>query len=510
MLTFLSHKLKFILIFVLVIIGISFVFFGDWSGGAGGPTFAAKIKGQPIALTEYQNSLRASRVAYTLGTGQIPGTSEDFTRALSQQAWTRLMVLSEARAAGLTISPQDLQDAVRKQPLFQDPKTQTFSPETFKRFQDFVLTPQGITLERFLEMMREQLVMDIWLASLQDTAVVQPTEAVNTFRKLYGPVTLDYVRITPASVIGTLQPDEDTLKAFYEKRTERFSLPEQRKVDYVLFKTPANIASQPAEAQAKIRRELGEKAFQFTEPFYTALENGAPLPDFTAQAKAAGLEVVTSPYFARNGFLFSGPTGSSLAQIAFTLTNEKPVSDYIQTAEGFAVLRLKEIQPTAVQPYESVKNEVRKVYLENETQARLQAASENVVLKIRSELAAGKNFAQAAAAAGQKSATLPVFVTATPDAKSPPNPLQNTARFRSMQLEPGQVSDPFPQEADVVILHLAARGEPDAAKQGEILPRIQEQLLQQRRGQVRDEYLTALGKQKGTVLPANLFAQEAN
>lgn len=512
MLTFLSQKLKFILVIILAIIGISFVFFGDWSGsGRGrGPAFSAKIQGHPISLTDFQHSIRASRIAYTLGTGQIPGSGNEVSRAIAQQAWTRLLLLAEIHGAGLTASPADVQEAIRKHPIFQDPAKKAFSPEYFKRFQDYVLTPQGVTLDRFFEIMRDQLLIEAWLGGLQDSAVIQVAEAEEAFRNLYGPVTMDYIQITPASVAGKIQPDDTALRGFYDKRTDRFALPEQRKVDYILIKLPANASSLPADAQTKIRRELGEKAYQFTEPFYTALENGKPAPDFVTQAKAAGLEVQTSPYFTRDGFVFSGPTGTSLAQMAFTLTPERPVSDYVQVAEGYAILHLREVQPPSVRPFETVKEEVRKAYIESETNIRLQAASDNIALNIRKDLAAGKTFAQAAAAAGQKPASLPTFVVAAQDAKGATHPLLNTARFRSMQLKPGQLSQPFPHEGNIVLLHLVSRGEPDASKQAEVLPRLKEQLLQQRRGQIREEYLTGLGERKGTTIPANLLAEGAN
>jgi|GEM_PF-437154 len=512
MLTFLSQKFKFILVIVLAIIGVSFVFFGDWSGrGRGrGPVFAAKIEGRSVSLTDFQHSIRASRIAYTMGTGQVPGSGNDISRAISQQAWTRLLLLAEIHQAGLTASPADVQDAIRKHPIFQDPVKKTFSPEYFKRFQDYVLTPQGVTLDRFFEIMRDQILIEAWLGGLQDAAVIQVAEAEEAFRNLYGPVTMDYIQITPASVIGKIQPDDQTLRSFYDKRTDRFSLPEQRKVDYILLKLPANVSTLPADAQAKVRRELGEKAYQFTEPFYTALETGKPAPDFAAQAKAAGLELQSSPYFARDGFVFSGPTGTALAQMAFTLTPERPVSDYVQVAEGYAILHLREIQPPSVRPFETVKEEVRKAYIESESNIRLQAASENIALNIRKDLDAGKTFTQAAAAAGQKVLPLPTFVVAAQDAKGATNPLLNTARFRSMQLKPGQLSQPFPQEGNIVLLHLVSRGEPDATKQAEVLPRLKEQLLQQRRGQLREEYLTGLGERKGTTIPANLLAEGAN
>ncbi|MDX6765403.1 MAG: peptidyl-prolyl cis-trans isomerase [Candidatus Methylacidiphilales bacterium] len=507
MLTFLSQKLKFILVFVLVIIAVSFVFFGNWSGNGrrGGATFAAKIKGRPVNLTEYQNAIRASRIAYTLSTGRIPGSGDEAGREISQQAWLRLLLLEEIHQAGLAIKPEEVQLNIRNSPLFQDPEKKTFSPENFKKFQDFVLNPQGVGLERFFEIMREQVLIETWMQSLQDTVVVPPSEADAAFKNYFAPVNMEYLQLSPESLAGKIETNDGILRAFYEKHSDRFALPEQRKVEYVLFKLPPAPKDQSADETAKTRRALGEKAYQFTEPFYNAMESNAPLPDFAAQAKGAGLEVQTSPYFAKEGFVIPGPSGTSLAQLAFTLTPAKPVSDYVQINEGFAVLRLKEVQPPTLRPFDSVKDDVRKAFLENETNLRAQAAIESLTAKLKQELAAGKTFAQAAAAAGQSPAKLPAFVVASPDPKSAQTALLNAARYRSIQLQPGQISDPTPLEGKVVIFHLASRGEPDAAKRAEALPRVTAELAQENSRRARDLYFASLIEAKGTQFPGNLF-----
>lgn len=507
MITFLSEKLKFLLVIILVVIAVSFVFFDRYFIGDGsrGPGAGAKIAGQPVHLVEIQQAIRAERLGYTLATGQIPPSSSEADQQFASLAWNRMLVLRDAQAAGFQLPAGELEKSIRTMPLFQKPGTSEYSPETFARFKQFILDPQGISTDRFLEVMRDQRVAEAWLQAVDSTAVVLPSETDDLANRLFGRANIAYVELTAASVASSITVTDESLRAFYNARTERFHLPEQRKVDVVVFRTAAG---GDEAAAARARREAGEKAYQFTEPFYLAAEEGRPLPDFAAAAATAGVTVATSPYFTRDGAVPGSAAGPSLAQQAFLLTKEKPVSDSIAIPEGFAVLHLREIQPPTPRPFESVKAEVRKAYLDSETTARLQVAGENLVLKLRQAVAGGSTWAQAAAAAGVRPVSLPPFVPAEQEAAK--DPAARIAGFIALQQEPGSVSDLIPSGDRVYVFHFASRTAPDAAKRAEILPRVKKELAQRRRLQVREEWLSALARRPGTVTPADLLRSGLN
>jgi hypothetical protein len=509
MIIFLGQKLKFLLIFILVVVGISFVFFGDWSGhGGSGLVIPAKIQGRNITVPELQQAIRAERLIYTVSSGQLPPSGSEADRNFASRGWNRLLILNEAQKSGFTVPASKLETFIRTNPIFQKPGTQEYSPEQFARFKQFVLDPQGITPDRFLEIIRDQFIYEFWVGALESTAVVLPDETEKAFQSLFGKASLEYIAIPAASVTASIPVNDEVLRGYYDKRPERFQLPEQRKVDVVFFRLPANADKLSEEERTKLRRSLGEKAYQFTEPFYAAAEAGQPLPDFNEAVKAAGLTVETSPYIARGGSVPGTTGGTALAGVAFTLDENRSLSDYIAIPEGFAVLRLREIQPPTLRPFDAVKAEVRKAYLETETNLRLQAAGENLVIRLRKELAEGKSWPQAVAASGARSISIPPFVPASgPDAKMA---VSDLARLLSTQLEPGKISDPLPQGDTVYIFHLAARAEPEASVRSEMLPRVQEQLLQQRRLQIREEWLTSLSSAPGTVVPRELLGLDLN
>jgi peptidyl-prolyl cis-trans isomerase D len=509
MITFLGQKLKFVLIFVFILIAVSFVFFDTWSGGrAGGGGIPAKIQGRNLTVPELQNAIRAERLMFTLGTGQLPPSSGEADRHFAFRAWNRLLVLDEARRAGFTVPAAKLESIIRTNPLFHKPGTEEYSPEQFARFKQLVLDPQGISPERFLEILRDQLVFESWIAALEATAVVLPAEVDTAFRSLFGKVTLHAVELPASAVAKDIPVTEEAVRAFYDKRPERFELPEQRKFDAVFLRLPPGADKMSEEERARARRALGEKAYQFTEPFYAAAEAGREPPDFAEAARAAGLKVETSPWLARQGAYPGTTGGAALLEAGFLLGPDKPVSDYIAIPEGFAILRLREVQPPTVRPYESVKAEARAAYLAHETALRLQAAGENLVLRLRQELAAGKTWAQAVAATGARSTTLPPFTAV--EGPDPKLPNADLARVVASQLEPGQVSDLLPAEGRSWIFYLESRAEPDPAQREVVLPRLRQQLLQQRRLQLREEWLASRSRLPGTVAPAGLDSGALN
>lgn len=508
MITFLGQKLKFVLICVFVIIAVSFVFFDSVSTApSGGSAIPAKIHGRNLTVPEFQKAIRAERLLFTLGSGQLPPTSSEADRHFASRAWNRLLVLEEARRTGFTVPSSKLESFIRTHPLFHKPGTEEYSPEQFARFKQFVLDPQGISPERFLEILRDQLVFESWIGAIQANAVVLPAEEEAAFRRLFGKVTLHIIEIPAATVAKDIALDDASLRAFYDQRPERFQLPEQRKFDAVILRLPPGSDKLSEEERTRARRVLGEKAYQFTEPFYAAAEAGREQPDFAAAAKAAGLTVETTPYLARGG-VFPGTSSDALLEAGFLLTPEKPVSDYIALPEGFAVLRLREVQPPTLRPFESVKAEVRAAYLASETSRRLQAVGENLVLRLRKELAEGRTWAQAVAAAGTRSTALPAFAPA--DGPNPKSPAADYARVMASQLEPGQVSDLVSAQGRAWVFHLQSRAEPDLALRETMLPRLRQQLLQQRQAQLLEDWLTSRSRLPGTVPPDGLLRETLN
>ncbi|MDR1305808.1 MAG: peptidyl-prolyl cis-trans isomerase [Verrucomicrobiales bacterium] len=500
MLSFLNKKLKFLLIVVLAVIGISFIFFGQWtpSGPGGGTDTLARIDGRNVSVKNFLAAAQASRVIYTLRTGQLPPDSAQADNVFRLQTWNRLLVLAAARATGLRVGNDQAYDFVVHHPLFAD-QDGKYSAEAYQNFQQRVLQPQGIDQKRFIDIVREQLIYEQTIQGIASTAVVAPAEVREAVEKLYGKASLQYVEISAEAVRKNLQPTEQELQTFYNTNSAEYATPETRAFEFVKFQLDAQQAKLKDAERAAALRELSKKAYEFTNVFFSAYDAKKPLPDFAETAQKAGLTVsevkpVTREQLGANSAL--PPQAGSV----FTLTMDTPVSDYLTADDGFVVIHLLGITPSQPQPFATVRAEVLKKYTDFLVASRLLEQAKAVAVNLRAALAEGKTWPQAATAQGLKNQTLPVIVPAEtkPD---PKHPLLERAAYVAEQLQPATVSEPLRSPDGAVIFYLAARAVPDAEQTAKVETVTRSQIEQLRRQQIVNDWLNSLLTSPKTSIP---------
>jgi peptidyl-prolyl cis-trans isomerase D len=502
MLSFLNKKLKFLLIVILAVIGISFIFFGQWTphGPGGGSDTVAKIDGQNIKVKDFYSAAYASRVIYTLQTGQLAPDDSQAENVFRIQTWNRLLVLAAAKKAGITVGEDQAYDFIVHHPLFFD-KDGKYSDESYKTFQQHVLQPLGIDQKRFIAIVREMLVYQQAIQSIASTAVVQPSAVQNAIDQLYSKVSLQYVEISEDTIRKGLKPTDQELQTFYNANSAEYASPEIRSVEYVKFQLdPKQAALKDAERNAALR-ELSKKAYEFTNTFFSAYDAKAPLPDFAATAKKAGLQVVTVNPFTRNDTIIDNANSAHLVTGAFSLSPETPVSDYLPVNDGFVVLHLLKVTPSEPKPFDAVRADVLKKYTDFVASSRLLEQAKAVAVNLRGSIIKdGKTWAQAAAAQGLKVQTLPDIIPAEvqPD---PKNPLLERAAYAAGQLQAGTVSEPIRSASGAALLYVVSRTKPDAAQIAKVEQSIRTQVEQLRRQQIVTEWINSLLASPKTNIP---------
>jgi hypothetical protein len=495
MITFLKEKLQRFLLVILVIIGITFIFFGQWTPNPGsGPSFGGVIDGRTIRAEEFQAAYRGTLVIHTFRTGQLAGSSSTES-AMIKQTWSRLIALSAAREAGLEPTDAEVLDAIRKNPLFHDEKG-VFSPDMFKRFDQIVLSPQGITYSRFHQLVREELAIQTLLSTLGQSAVLQPGEAQEAYERLFGKTEASVVEFKLDAVRSSIQPTEEQLLGFHSQFQGSYVRPETRSVEVAEFKLPAAQAKLTGDPKQAALTKLGETAYTFSGLF----TGEAPLDpaQFAAEATKAGatvssiqnasLENPSSP-------LLKDP---SLLRTVFALDPAHPVSDYLASGDTFLVFRLKDIQPSSPLAYEEVKARVREDYIRQRARFLVEERASAFASEVRAKMAAGASWKDAVTSLKLTSRDLPAFAPASREDSK--NNIPDVVRFLVQKMNPGEVSGYEPTADGGVVVHLRARKAPDASTAA-MLPRISEQLLAQRRGQMIDEWLNARLASSKTKLP---------
>jgi peptidyl-prolyl cis-trans isomerase D len=505
MLSFLSSKFRFLLIIVLIILGVSFIFF-DRSHSGSGPMDpkVAVIGGKSIKRTDFEFALRSTSLIYTLQTGRRAEPQMD--RIFRAQTWNRLLVLAAAKEAGLSATTQQAVQFIKEHPLFKDEKG-NYSPTNFQNFNMAILRPQGISEERFQEIIQDQIVFEQLLKTISATAVIRPSEVKEAYEALYGQVSIHYALLPESTIRASVHPTIEDLQMTYQSNQATFLSPELRQVEYVRFSLKPEQAKLPEDQKKGALRELMQQAYQFTEPFFDTNNAGQSLPDFKQMAAKAGLTVSGTGFINRQSTLINGePDSTKLTQLAFSLRPDAPVSDFQQIPDGYIVLHLVEVQEPRAIPFEKVQKEIEQLYLTNKVNELLADQGKKLAKELQSKVAAGMSWDQAVQAQGLKSVAVPPFSPAkNSDLK---DPAADAIRFWAQKLKVGAVSEFSRSKEGGLVFYLAERKLSADPNQEKAMKGLEAQLEQQRRYQILDAWISARMKQKGTNIPTDLLNGE--
>ena len=478
--------MKGLLLILLAVIAISFIFFGNWTPHGVDPASGkmGRIGGRTLSLNDLVAAQRQTLLEITLETGRMPSDND---RLLAIQTWVRLLQNQAAENAGIEPQSDQLLASIRKNPLFL--KDGNYDPALFQRFSANFLSPQGFTGERFNEAIFDEVRTRQLLTALGSTAVVFPGEAQNRLDRLFGSVEAQVVR-WEASKFTPPEPTPQDLEALHRANELAFAVPTRVAVEYVEFTA--------AGTDEPSRKKAGEAAFAFTSQFFN-LSEGQSRPDFSAQAAKANLTVKTTGTFTATDAPFVGETDPRLTAAALRLSPDEPVSDFLPSKNGFLVLHLKDLQPGRLLPLAEAMPEVKARWLE---QARLQLAdraSREFLQAANRELAQGKKWEELVKTAGLTATSLPLF--APGDTKPLTVPDADRIRQVVAQLDANRVSSFVRTENGGLAVYVARRLPVPAEVATAQLPKIDTQLLNQRRSQLVRDWLVGRATLPGNELP---------
>jgi hypothetical protein len=502
-----NQKMRWFLVVILVVIAVSFIFFTDYRTGFGrGPQNPGTIAGKTITVDALRSEMRDTSLIYMLRTLQFIPQNSEAGEFLYLETWRRLVVEAAAEEAGILITDESVQKFLLNHPLFQDKGK--FSIERYQKFKTNVLDPQGVSQGRFEDLIKELLAQDMLLDQIRSAALVQPSEIDEAIDLYLGKAKASYIVLEEAAVAKNLQPTEEDLKAFYETSKAAYATPEKRSFEYVLFQLAPAQQKLPDADKQKLLRDLAQKAYEFSEPFYQAQSNGKPLPDFSKSAGEQGLQVRTTGLLEAGQPLIPTPDGSKLSEAGFALTQEAPISDYLKLQDGYALVHLVQVQPSQPLSYEQAAAQVRERYLRFKASEQLNAQATALVQALRTDLQAGLAWDAAVAKNGAKATATPAFsLSGQPDALKTPH--AQTIIGKTAQLQPGMVADPAFAEGAAVIVYLVERQPATPQEKASQQSMVRNQLQRRREQQLVEAWLKSRYSQKGTHLPDEVYTRLA-
>ncbi|MDX2158405.1 MAG: SurA N-terminal domain-containing protein [Hyphomicrobiaceae bacterium] len=360
---------KFLVFAMLSILVLSFAIWGIGDiVRQGGQGAIATVGGVDIAPREFTQALQNRRQAFQRQFGQ-PLTPEQ-SRALGVDAAVLselvngVAVSNHARELGIRLSDAAVAEMIRSDPSFHGPDN-TFSRAVF----DERIRSAGFTEQRYFSERRENEAREQVTEALL-RGVTLPDALINmTHRFREETRTAAFIRLDPAKVPKTADPDEKALNALYEEQKRTFSVPERRRISVLLI-TPEELAerSKVTDAEARSAWEQSRASWDLPERRRIQQIQFKTRPEAEGEAKAlaegksflmAALEANGAQGRLDQGLVARREiSDANFAKTAFELPINK-ISEPIQVRGGWIVMRVTEIEPARQRTFDEVKEDVR-------------------------------------------------------------------------------------------------------------------------------------------------------
>jgi len=374
--------LQFIL---LILILPSFVFVGvqGYTTFISNDVELVKMGQQSITQAEFDQARRVELDRYMnrLGNQFDPALIDtpQMREALLNRMIDQRLVAMLAADAKLNVSDEALRREIASLPFVQGDDGR-FSPE---RYRD-ALAQQGMTPQAFENGMRSTLALARVLDPVNASAEV-PADVANRVEKAYREQrNVQLHRIAAADFVGSSEPTEAQIKAWYDANQDALRQPEQVAIEYLVLDEPAATQGVTVTDQ-DIADYYAQNKSQFTRPerrrashILVTLPSGA---DEATKAKAraeadallqearANPEGFADLARSRSQDPGSAGQGGDLGWIARnTLFNSvedavyglQPgeISGVIESPFGFHILRLTQYEPEQVKPLEEIRAEI--------------------------------------------------------------------------------------------------------------------------------------------------------
>ena len=401
MFEFIRRHTKLIMVVLFLLIIPSFVLFGieGYTRFNDGASEVATVSGKPITQMEWDNAhrqevdrLRATNPGLDLSLLDSPALKYATLERLLRERVLAVAVVEQH----LTATDARLAAELQRDPAIAGLRKPDGSLDMDRYRQ--LLAAQGLTPEGFEAGMRHDLSSRQVLGGLMETGVVSPAEADVAMNAFLERREVRVVRFSPADFAAKASPSDTDLQAYYQANVARYQAPETAKVEYVVLDLDS-IKKGVVVSEQDLRTYYEQNAASFGAPeqrrashiLITAPKNAPAAEREKAKARATALQ--TQLRQAPDSFAdvarkssqddTSAASGGDLgrferskgmdpviAQTAFGLGKVGDVSDVVESDFGYHIVRLTDITPAAVPPFEKMRAQLEEQFRTQQAQAR--------------------------------------------------------------------------------------------------------------------------------------------
>ena len=450
----------------------------DFLGGSGPARgVVAKVAGTDITSVEVQREARQMvRQQFPRGGAQASMLLPFFASQAAQQLIQRQAIIAEAERLGLRATDEDVRDDLQ-----HGRYAETFFPGgnfVGQTTYEELLQQHDLTVTQFEGGVKEDILIDKLRSLIAGSATVTDAEVQQKFEKENTKIKFDYAVLRKDDILKGLHPEDPELKAFYDrnKATYNNSIPEKRKIKYVLVDT-AKIKGEAQVSQQDMQAYYDQHRDEFRAPEQVNVRQiliKTPLPgsdgkvdqkgideahkkadDALKQLKAgAKFEDLAKKYSEDPSSKDGGSVGwikrggfpvPEVDKAAFSLA-KGAVSDVINAGYAFVILRIDDKQDAHLKTVAEVKDQIEPVIRQEKAQQAADSAASALLSQARTggldKAAAAKGMQVAATDFIGRTDTLPGIGTSPQftDAvfsaaeKSPPDQVQVAQGFAIFEL----------------------------------------------------------------------------
>ncbi|WP_445230855.1 SurA N-terminal domain-containing protein [Duganella rhizosphaerae] len=374
------QRLMQILLAIIIVPSFAFVGIGSYKSFGDDANTIAKIDGKPLSQQEFDNAVRNQLDSYRQRLGaqfdQKMFDTPEFKQNILDQLIAERAVAAEVVRSHLSVSDAQLQKVIKEQFGGEG----AFDMERYKT----ILAAQGMTPTMYDQRIRHDMTLQQLGNAIQATGFAPHTVAKTLSDIGAQEREVQELLLPVADFVPQVKITDEMVKAFYEKNAKFFEVPEQAKIEYVVFNSAA-VMSQIAVTDAEVAAYYAANQAGFTTAesrraahILIALKKGASAAE-TAAAKAKAEAIVAELRKAPGDFAkvakaksedpASGELGGDLdivtkgslpapVEAAVLKLKQGEISDPVQSEFGFHVLTVTALKPAVVKPLDEVKNDV--------------------------------------------------------------------------------------------------------------------------------------------------------